>query len=316
MKPLAETGDNHALALRFLDRFIFLVEGPGDLAGFRRIAGPGMLADFEFKLPLEKEGGCTAVHKRVRQERDENGNTKVFGLLDGEAAAGLGAVGELLRCDEPMFETSRADHAGLIFLSGHEFENLFFAYGDVCDVLAAHCRLSRSDDGSEHLSDRLEDLTRRFFGAAMFKYTALDAAVGTCGAKILNTWFFGSERTTTDILRKARSEVLRLKGDWPTFLKQLFVVTRTLRQHVAGLPKDPTKRRERMLRLADGKALLSHLRSVVGAGQEVEGHLIRELLKTSYPEIFQAELRRRTAPKVRPFEQRASRPRRVLRSLQ
>lgn len=314
MTPLAEAGDNQALANRFLDRIILLVEGPGDVEGFRRIAGPRMLVNYEFKLPLENQGGWVAVQTRVRQERGDNGNTKVFGILDGEAAAGLGAVGELLRCDDPMFETGKADHDGLIFLSGHEFENLFFAYVDVCEILAWHCRLSRmNDEGSSKLSDDLADLTRRFFGAAMFKYTSLDAAVGTQGTKILNTRFFGSETSMIDILRKARSEVERLGGDWPTFLERLFVVTRVLRTHVAGLPKDAGKRRERLLRLADGKVLLSHLRSTVGAGQEVEGHLMRDLLRSEYPPIFQAELRRRTQQK--PPNQGVPRRRRVLRPL-
>lgn len=295
MRSLVEAGDSQALANRFLDRIILMVEGPGDVNGFRKLAGPAMLADYEFKLPLENEGGCTAVQLRVRKERDENGNKKVFGLLDGESAAGLGAVVDLLRCEEPMFETGRAEHDGLIFLSGHEFENLFFAHVDVCAVLAAHCRLSGMDDATPaRLSDQLEDLTRRFFGAAMFKYTSLDAAVGKLGVKIMNTWFFGSEPDLKSILCKAKAEVVRLGGDWPTFLGQLFAITRILRAHILSLPPNPADRRHRLLRLADGKAILHYLRTGMSAGQEVEGHLMRELLGSAYPETFRAGLRQRT----------------------
>lgn len=295
MRRLSEVGDPEALANRFLDRIILLVEGPGDVNGFRHLAGPDMLVDFEIKLPLEGQGGCGAVQQRVRKERDENDNKKVFGLLDGEAAAGLGAVAELLTCEEAMFQTGRADHEGLIFLSGHEFENLFFAHVDVCAVLASHCKLSRLDDGlSAKLSSNLIELTTRFFGAAMFKYTSLDAAYGNLGVKILDTWFFGTEPDRKAILQKAKSEVIQLGGDWPTFVAQLFAITRVLRTHVSTLPKDPATRRARLLRLADGKALLTHLRKVVSVGDQIEGHLLRDLIAAPYAEAFRSEVRRRT----------------------
>ena len=296
MRTLSEIGDSEALALRFVDRIILLVEGPGDVNGFRRLAGPGMLVDFEIKLPLENQGGCTAVQQRVRKERDANNNLKVFGLLDGEAAAGLGAVTDLLTAEQPMFQTSRPDHEGLIFLAGHEFENLFFAHVDVCAVLANHCRLSRMDDGEpDRLSDRLLDLTSRFFGAAMFKYTSLDAAVGQYSAKILNTWFFGSEPDLKSILVRAKSEVVRVGGNWTTFVRQLFALTRVLRAHVATLPSDPAARKARLLRLADGKALLAHLRASVGAGPEIEGHLMRDLVASGFAPFFRQEVRRLTS---------------------
>lgn len=301
MRSLQDIGDSEALANRFVDRIVLFVEGPGDVQAYTRIAGPGMLADFEIKLPLEDEGGWAAVQKRVRTERDENGNRKVFGLLDGESAAGLGAAKFLLRCEEPMFQCSDPELEGLIFLSGHELENLFFAYTDVSSILASHCKIrSMTDDRPARLSVGLADLTRRFFGAAMFKYTSLEAAVGTQGVKIMNTWFFGSEPNLKSILVRAKAEVERLGGDWSAFVDKLFGLTRTLREHVATIASDENDRERRLVRLADGKSLLIHLRKVVEVRDDVEGHLLTALLKGPYPGIFQDEVRRRTAPPPAP----------------
>ncbi|MFA5969165.1 MAG: hypothetical protein WC816_07990 [Sphingomonas sp.] len=280
MRDIMAMGDASELLNQFSAKYILYVEGPGDRTAYRQIVGASFLVDHDFQLPPAGTG-ANAVRNRVREERISS--NRVFGFLDGEAAAAMGAAHKLVQCDDLLFTVEDPDLSGLIFIAAHEIENLILSYCDVAPTIASHKPLAKMADGEADLiRKRLETLTGRFLTAAMFKYASLHLQhKGQC-VHVANTRIFADDSLNLkQVLAGMKIVITQQLGlDWPVFVAELFTITRAMRDKVAAVPQPALGKERRHLRLADGKQLLQKLRGQ--AGKEVEGHLLGVLARSSF----------------------------------
>jgi hypothetical protein len=123
MPSLRSIGDSVELDNRYIDKCVVYVEGDDDEGLWKFIIGLDVGDRIEFKVPLSMGSGYEVVHDRVRKERP--GNPKIYGLLDGEAAASFGQIGRLINAadSEIIFELDSPELEGILFLVEHEVEN-------------------------------------------------------------------------------------------------------------------------------------------------------------------------------------------------
>jgi len=281
--------DPSALLNRYLDKTIIYVEGDGDQRLFTRIVGPDVADQLEFRTPKVSGGGCSVVIKRVEDERPTN--RKVFGLVDGETAVGLGGMGAFLACRKNLFNLSGVAQAdGILFLAGHELENLILLHGGVCELVSKNVKLGNLGAvQAADVEETLLKLTRRFFAAALLKYAAFVAGIGGApvvtisGGKLIEP----SLRITAWIA-ELRDAVGHAGGDWSTYRAEAKAIFRTLTQQFDTEAMTDACRRDHFIRLADGKNLLIGLLHVYG--KIGEGILADALTKPPYSEQFRAEL--------------------------
>src|SRR5579859_7381130 len=129
MPRLSEIGDTNAVDDRYAAKVIIYVEADDDETIFYALSGPGIREYIEFKPPSALGRGAGSVAHEVRSRC--SGNSKIFGLIDGEMAAASGAVDQLIQCDSLLFILSGEESDGLIFLGHHEIENLLLKHGDL-----------------------------------------------------------------------------------------------------------------------------------------------------------------------------------------
>lgn len=290
MPDIMDMKDASDLLNQFSSKYILYVEGRGDRTAYRTIAGSEFLVDYEFDVPPEGEG-FNSVRKRVRAERETN--SKVFGFLDGEAAAALGAAHKLVQCDDLLFTVENPDLSGFIFIAAHELENLILSYSDVAPTIASHKSLAQMKDGdAAAIREKLKALTGRFLSAAMFKYASLHLQhKGDC-VHAADTKIFATDVSLKEILAGMKDVISQqLNLEWSEFTKELFAITRAMREQVALAPGSCLGKEMRHLRLADGKELLKKLRAQAGAGKEVEGHLLKALARSSFADHFRESIR-------------------------
>lgn len=281
MPDISSLGDASELINRFNNKYTLYVEGPGDRAAYRMIVGNEFLIDYDFLVPPSGTG-ANAVRLRVQEERQRN--KRVFGFLDGEAAATFGAAIKLVECDDLLFSVDQPDLGGIIFVAAHEMENLILSYCEVAPTIALHKPAAQlAEDDIASIQNRLETLTSRFLAAAMFKYTSLHfQSRGEC-VHVANTRIFGKDLGLRATLTGMKEVVTnQLKLDWTTFLQELFSITRAMRQSIAATPPQGLGKTLRQRRLADGKQLLTKVRGQ--ASSAVEGHLLRVLARTDFAE--------------------------------
>jgi hypothetical protein len=279
MPDISSLGDASELINRFNNKYTLYVEGPGDRAAYRMIVGNEFLIDHDFQVPPSGTG-ANAVLRRVEEERKRN--KRVFGFLDGEAAATCGAAIKLVECDDLLFSVDKPDLDGIIFVAAHEMENLILSYCEVAPTIAIHKPAAQlADDDVASIQNRLETLTSRFLAAAMFKYTSLHFQNrGEC-VHVANTKIFGKDLGLRATLTGMKEVVtVQLKLDWAAFLHELFAITRAMRQRIAATPPAGLEKTLRHRRLADGKQLLTKVRG--HANSSVEGHLLKVLARTEF----------------------------------
>lgn len=289
MTSLASLGDGAAVANFYQDRIIVMVEGSGDLNAFQRFVGTGYDADLMFKVaPTPKgKGGCQAVRDRVAEERQQN--DKVFGLLDGEAAAVLDGTQALYESEDELFQLPETD--GLIFLSTHEIENLYFAHADVCGAIAHHKPLAKLAFTSANVATTLDENLERYWGAACYKYASAYFYARNQMTSLVNTKIFDDDplRAVLKILR------LMVTGGGSVTWGAFKLKARALRDAgatlVAARGYGAAEKKAWKLRVADGKELLRRLRRINGeVGDAVEGHLLKEVCNGPYPAAFRDRL--------------------------
>ncbi|KQM32523.1 hypothetical protein ASF03_13780 [Rhizobium sp. Leaf68] len=289
MPDIFEVGDTQALLNRYAGKFILYVEGPGDRNAYRQIVGSEFLIDYDFVLPPDNKTGANSVRKRVTEERLTN--RRVFGFLDGEAAAALGIAEALVRSDGIVFRPKDQAMDGLVFVAAHEIENLILCYSDVAPTIAQHKPMHRLADGeADRIREQLRLLNGRFLAAAMFKYTSLHLQhKGQC-VHVANTRIFSDDSANLKaILREMKIVVTRhCQLNWRDFANELYSITRALRRHIVATGETSDEKWNRHLRLADGKALLKKVRGQ--AGPDVEGHLLAGLAKSEFAEKFRAAI--------------------------
>ena len=137
MPKFSEIGNTDAVDSVYAARAIVYVEADVDSDVFARIVGMSGAHDVDFKVPLSGGSGYIAVCTQVDHERG-SGNDRVFGLIDGEAAASLGNLCELIAANTAIFPLS--NHDAVFCLADHELENLMLLYGDVCGFLVKDVR--------------------------------------------------------------------------------------------------------------------------------------------------------------------------------
>ena len=290
MPSLDALGDPSALVNKYLDKVIVYVEGDGDQRLFGRIIGPDVADQLEFQTPVTDGGGCRAVIKRVQAERLSN--SKIFGLVDGETAVELGGVAEFVKCRKHLFvlpAIGRAD--GVIFLSGHELENLILMHGGVCELVSKNMKLAHLGDvEAAEVEETLLRLTRRFLLAALLKYAAFSLGIGGAPVVTISSGKLIDQQTSvTTWLEELRTAVVAAGGDWPAYRAEAKSILQSLIAQLDAEAATAAMKRTHFVRLADGKNLLKGLQRHYG--QNIgEGILADALTKPPYATEFRSEL--------------------------
>jgi hypothetical protein len=290
MANLSQIEDPDALDNRYADKVIVYVEGEGDQRLFSRIVGPDVADRLEFKTPADATGGCGFVVSRVKAERVTN--DKIFGLVDGETAANHGATDALLDCDGTLFALPTvAGLEGVIFLSGHELENLVLLHGEIYELIAKNVGLSAMGKASAaDMRKTLLALTPRFFIAALLKYASLYVGL-TVGASvsIKGGLFVDPKASTVALVRQLRQQVVEAGGDWAMYKAEIGRILQRLRARFKAEAVTGEGVSDHLIRLADGKNLLLGLRRSC-AGVPKDGLLADALTRPPYADRFRAEL--------------------------
>lgn len=289
MPKLSEIGNSDAVDSLYAARAIVYVEANVDSEVFARIVGMSAAQKVAFKAPRADGGGYHAVCTQVNQERG-NGNNRVFGLVDGEAAATLGSLCELIAATSAIFPLS--NHEGVFCLAVHELENLMLLHGDICGYLVNDVELvNLSTRNRTEIEKTLRDLTRRFFIAAILKYAALHLRRSGRLYRPVDIGRFQNKAESTKSIRTALKKNIVDSGlDWNTFRDQVVAIVCTLRQRFRDEGLSREGRSFHMLRLSDGKGLMKRLKSEYSASSKMEGHLISHLVVSTYAGIFRSEI--------------------------
>lgn len=289
MPKLSEIGNSDAVDSVYATRAIVYVEAEVDSDVFARIVGMSGAQIVDFKAPLSGGSGYIAVCAQVDHER-RSGNKRVFGLIDGEAAASLGSLRELIAASAAIFPLS--NHDSIFCLADHELENLMLLYGDVCGFLVKDVVLTKlSSRDAIEVEKTLRELTRRFFFAAVLKYAALHLRYEGKHYRPVNVGRFQDKTATTKSIRIAlKKEIVDSGMDWDVFRRQVLEIICTLRRRFHDENLSAEKRSFHLLRLADGKGLMYRLRSEYNASRRMDGHLVDKLVSSNYAGVLREEI--------------------------
>ena len=289
MPKLSEIGNSDAVDSVYAARAIVYVEADVDSDVFARIVGMNNARIVDFKAPLSGGSGYIAVCAQVDHER-ANGNDRVFGLIDGEAAASLGSLCELIAANTAIFPLSSRD--SVFCLADHELENLMLLYGDVCGFLVKDVELTKlSSRNATEVERTLRGLTRRFFFAAILKYAALHLRCEGKRYRPVDVRRFQDRVATTRSIRTAlKKEIIDSGMDWDIFRGQVLKIIFALRRRFHDESLSGEKRSFHLLRLADGKGLMNRLRSEFNASKRMDGHLVDKLVSSNYAGALREEI--------------------------
>lgn len=278
MPRLSAIGNADTVDSQYADRTVVYVEAPMDSTVFERLMGMDNAARITFKTPTVEGGGYSMVCAQVAKDRLQN--LPVFGLLDGEAAAHLGGLEQLLDCATTIFDVPA--QPGIFFLNEHELENLLIMYGDACEFLVHNVALAGVGSRTrEQIEARLGYLTRRFFIAAILKYAALKLREAGEFYALVNAKRFGHDGSSTKVILQAlKAEITQAGLDWAKFRAEVFRITRLLRKKFKDEGLQPEACEQHLLRLADGKNLMITLGKDFEAGKAWEGQLLNRYLRS------------------------------------
>lgn len=290
MADISEINDIDELENRWLDKVIVYVEAEADSHVYTKLVGPNLADRLEFKPPPESTG-YLAVMTRVADERQRN--TKVFGLLDGEASATCGGLDRLVASEGVLFDVpENPGTTGLFFLHVHELENLLILYGDLFEHVCRDVRLTDIGKRSpEDVQDLLGKATRRFFSSALAKYAGGEVRASGSEVNLIDAGqFLDMKQTTTSILRKFRAYIDGAGGSWTDYTDIARRVLKDLAERFDAEGLEEDGRRLHFVRLADGKGLLQSLKSQYKPSTTWDGSLIENLLKNDYAGQFRQAL--------------------------
>ncbi|WP_447725523.1 hypothetical protein [Sphingomonas koreensis] len=296
MPRLSEIGDTDAIDDRYAAKTIIYVESDDDEKIFYALSGPGIVEYVEFKPPSALGRGAVTVASEVRARRPAN--TKIYGLIDGEAAPSAGAVDTLIQCDRLMFTLPGEANDGLIFLGHHEPENILLKHGN----LAALIRKDASVAGSAALSDaeiasRIAVAVRHFFQAALLKYASMtlnhaaNLTTPKSGCKVIDSGRFLDKRPRREILATIEAGVAA-EGvvTWAQLMAEMKRSWQVVRASYKAQPDPDHCARER-LRLGDGKSVVTKLARQSGSDPaKWINHLLEDAKATALCDEFRAEL--------------------------
>ena len=137
----------------------------------------------------------------------------------------------------------------------------------------------------------LRDLTRRFFTAAILKYAALHLRHGGEHYQLVDVGRFHDRTASTKSIWTALQDDIVNSGlDWDTFRDQVIAITCTLRQRFHDENLSWETRSLHMMRLSDGKGLMTRLKRHYNASNRIEGHLVDRLVSSTYAGVFRGEI--------------------------
>jgi hypothetical protein len=282
MPDLSLIADPEALDNRYTGKIVVYVEGDEDEAILSRIMGPDVADRIEFKLPLLKGNGHGVVIRRVLDERPSN--ARVFGLVDGEAAAAFGYLDHLLNCNEPIFVVPEPTLAGIIFLGEHEIENLLLRHCNLIDYLSSHASIN----GLKHISQDaiatdLTSISRRFMLAAYLKYASACLSASDPSVSPLNVDGFRGDGKVLHLVGDARRKFGARDRD---LIRRLLAIAKQIRAKV----RPGITLIEERVRLADGKGLKIRTFSTFQMRPEHEGHLLERVRTSAFAGTFRTAL--------------------------
>jgi hypothetical protein len=296
MPRFSEIGDPGAVENLYADKIIVYVEGEVDASIYYEIAGSNIRGSLEFKEPRIGGSGSDAVIAQVRAERPAN--PKVFGLVDGEAAAKVGAVDKLLACTDVFFQIDDDPAVtGILFLGQHEMENLLVANGDLPDVILRD--LDPRYVGQitpDQIEKSIGEATRIFFFAALLKYASmtlhhLSRTAGGNGCRTLDSSRFLDRRPFKVVLREIRAQVdVDRDVTWGKLRREIRRTREEFASRLKASRADASEIARETMRVADGKSLLTLLKRKYSPGGRWESHLATALAGTSFASAFRDDL--------------------------
>lgn len=291
MPKLSQVGSPEALDNRYVDKTIVYVEAESDAKAFARIIGLDLTERLEFKTPVVTGGGFMSVRDQVKALRPQN--PKVFGLVDGEAAASAGGLSRLLTCTNTLFPCpGNPEYEGVLFLAEHELENILIRHGRICEHIAKEVNLADLGNvSSQEIQSTVTKLGARFFASAILKYAAVNLRhSGQLYDPVEAGRYQGSESSSA-IFRALKVKVEAKGLDWLVFVEQVYTVLGDLRAHFKSNGLTQADRQLQFLRLADGKGLMTRLKKdFKSTGGRWDGHLLAAVVASKYAPLFRDEL--------------------------
>lgn len=296
MPRLSEIGDTAALDDRYAAKTIIYVESDDDETIFYALSGPGIREYLEFKPPSALGRGADTVAQEVRSRRPSN--NRIFGLVDGEAAAAVGAIDQLLQSDQILFTVAGVENEGLLFLGYHEAENVLLKHGQLAALIRKDASLAGSAVLSESaITTRIAKVVRHFFQVALLKYASMtlnhaaNQAQPGSGCKVIDSARFLGKGTRGEILQSIRDAV-EAEGaiSWTELTREVErcwrVVKTSYRAH-----DDPEHCASERLRLGDGKSVVKRLATLSGSDpRKWINHLLEDARRTPFCTAFRREL--------------------------
>ncbi|MDQ1232267.1 hypothetical protein [Sphingomonas sp. SORGH_AS_0879] len=296
MPRLSEIGDNEAIDNRYARKVIVYVESEADATIFYGLTEPGIREFLEFKPPTSLSRGADAVIEEVRLRRPQYRRT--FGLIDGEEAAGYGAIDVLLECRTTIFRLQEAEE-GLIFLGQHEIENVLILHGGLAELI----RRDRSILSSAELSDgeiaeRVATVVRQFFQAALLKYASMtynhlvNKVTPKSGCKVIDSARFLRSAPRGAVLGEIKASV-EAEGivAWDDLMREVKRTWRLVRREFIDTRPDSARCGLERMRLTDGKSVVARLAALSSSDSGKWSNHLLETAKTSdYADRFRAEL--------------------------
>lgn len=301
MPRLSEVGDTAAVANQYADKVIVYVEGEDDVTIFYAISGQDIREYLEFRTPQVAGSGVRQVIEQVSVERTNN--PRIYGLLDGEAAALLGEVDALLRCPGILFQIDNNDLRGLIFLAQHEVENLMLMHGDLCELILKDVKVGEFGAQSrEDIEAEITQVGRRFFQAALIKYASMSlhhrakAEGAEVGCKVIDSARFLAKSEASEVIDRIK-ESLADEGliSWDEIKNELCRTYRILGEWFRAEQLDRQRRERERLRLTDGKSVIECLKRARSPQGKWGGHLLHAMTRSEYGALFRAQLLEVTA---------------------
>ena len=296
MPRLSEIGDTEAIDNRYARKVIVYVEAETDVTIFYGLTEPGVREFLEFKTPTSLSTGGNAVVEEVRRRRAQYPRT--YGLIDGEEAAGFGAIDSLLKCRSTMFTLEGAEE-GLIFLGQHEAENVLILHGGLADLIRCdRTILSSAELTDGEIAERVATVVRQFFQAALLKYASMTSnhaaneAVPKSGCKVIDSARFLSPKSRKTVIAEIQASV-EAEGvvDWEDLLSEVKRTWRVVREEFVATRPDAGQCGLERMRLADGKSVVKRLAALSSSDPGRWSNHLLETAKTSdYADRFRADL--------------------------
>jgi hypothetical protein len=297
MPRLSEIGDSDAVDDRYSAKVIVYVEAEDDANIFYGLTGEDVREYLEFKPVKAAGGGSGLVATEVRERRPRN--SRIFGLLDGEEAAGEGAIAQLIDCSSALFRIAGATNDGFIFLSHHEAENILLMHGDLPGLIRKEATIARSAALSDdEIRQRIVEAVRHFFQAALFKYAsrslnhASNLVKAESGCKVVDSARFLDPRSRRDVLKSIR-ESIEAEGiiTWQALEAEVTATWKLVRKAYVGARPDVEFGRTQRLRLSDGKSVVKRLAKLSGGMPgKWANHLLEDAKRSDFAGQFREEL--------------------------